>query len=174
MRHAQNVKNRIKELSSKAYWSQFPESPEFVILFIPGDQFLAAALDMEPTLQEEAMRQKVLIATPTHLVGLLKIVAYGWRQLALAKNAEVIRDLGEDLYKRLATFTGHLAKIGRQLGGGVDAYNQAVGSLQRQVLPGARKFTELGIQASKEVPKVEPIETQIRTLGPTEESDDTE
>ncbi len=162
-RHARKIRDRVMELSSKAYWSQFEHSPEFVVLFIPGDQFLAAALERDPAIQEDAMAKKVLIATPTHLVGLLKIVAYGWRQLALAENAERIRDLGEELYKRLATFTGHLAKIGRQLGSTVDAYNSAVGSLERQVLPGARKFQEMGIETPKQVESLNPVEKTTRT-----------
>lgn len=161
-RHARRVRDHVRDLSSKAYWSQFPHSPEFVILFIPGDQFLTAALDQDPTLQEDAMAQKVLIATPTHLVGLLKIVAYGWRQLALTENAERIRDLGEDLYKRIRSFTEHLAKMGRQLSSCVEAYNSAVGSLERSVLPGARKFREMGIETPKKLEPLQPVDKAPR------------
>lgn len=163
-RHAKNLKDRIKELSGKQYWSQFDSSPEFVILFIPGEQFLAAALDRTPSLQEDAMKQKVLLATPTSLVGLLKVVAYGWRQLSLAENAEKIRDLGEDLYTRLASFTQHLARLGKQLGGGVDAFNNAVGSLQRQVLPGAKKFRDMGVSSRKDLEKIETVDAPIRSV----------
>ncbi len=170
-RHARHVRERVNELSKKAYWEQFPRSPEFVILFIPGEQFLAAALDREPDLQEKAMQQKVLLATPTSFVGLLKVVAYGWRQIALAENAERIRDLGEELYARLSTFGSHLAKVGRQLGGSIDAFNSAVGSLERSVLPSARRFAELGVQARNEIPELQPLEKAPRKLAEPEESD---
>ncbi len=171
-RHTRNVKERVRELASKNYWAQFKKSPEFVILFIPGEQFLAAALDQDPGLQEDAMRQRVFLTTPTSLVGLLKIVAYGWRQLALAENAERIRDLGEDLYHRLTTFTTHLSKLGRQLSGSVEAFNSAVGSLDRQVLPGARKFTEMGIQPKKPLPDLDQIEKSTRSIEVASEADD--
>ncbi|HEX2494921.1 MAG TPA: DNA recombination protein RmuC, partial [Steroidobacter sp.] len=145
-RHAQAIAERVRQLAAKNYWSQFDKSPDFVILFIPGDQFLSAALSEAPNLLEDAIRQDVIIATPTSFVALLKAVAYGWRQTALAQNAETIRTLAEDLYKRLAVFGSHLNKLGRALSGSVDSYNSAVGSLERQVLPGARKFTELGVR----------------------------
>ena len=162
LRHARNVAERVRELSGKAYWAQFERSPEFVILFIPGDQFLAAALNEAPNLLEDAMRQRVILATPSSLVALLKAVAFGWRQLTLADNAEVIRRLAEDLYGRLASFTGHVVRVGKQLEGSVNAYNQAVGSLERMVLPGVRKFTELGIQAKTEIPQAPGLEATPR------------
>ncbi|MEE8107669.1 MAG: DNA recombination protein RmuC [Gammaproteobacteria bacterium] len=170
-RHARHVRERVRELSSKNYWSQFDGSPEFVILFVPGEQFLAAALDMEPNLNEEAIKQKVLLTTPNSLVALLKVGAYGWRQMTLAKNAEQIRDLGQDLYRRLTTFTGHLSKLGRQLGSSIEAYNSAVGSLERQVLPGARKFIEMGINAPREMPELDPIEKTARQLQSPQDKD---
>ena len=174
-RHARKVRERIRELASKSYWSQFPRSPEFVILFIPGDQFLSAALNEQPDLIDEALRQKIILATPTSFVALLKAVAYGWRQLSLADNAEEIRRLAEDLYDRLSVFSTHLGKIGRQLSGSVSAYNQAVGSLERSVLPGARKFVELGIQGKKDLPELEPIEALTRSTDTPgdDESDET-
>ena len=153
-RHAQAVVERVRQLSSKAYWSQFEHSPDFVVLFIPGDQFLAAAVGEIPTLLEDSIRQHVIIATPTSFVALLKAVAYGWRQNALAENAARIQELAEDLYKRLATFGEHMGRIGKSLGQSVDAYNSAVGSLERQVLPGARKFTELGLRPGKEIEEI--------------------
>lgn len=162
IQHARKVRERIKELASKRYWDQFKSSPDFVILFIPGDQFLSAALDKEHELQEEALRQKVLLATPTSLMALLKVVAYGWRQIALAENAEQIRELAETLHQRLATFAEHLDRMGRALGQGVESYNRAVGSLERQVLPAARRFTELGVPAKKELPRLDPLETTPR------------
>lgn len=171
-RHARHVRERVSELSKKAYWEQFPHSPEFVILFIPGEQFLAAALDREPDLQEKAMQQKVLLATPTSFVGLLKVVSYGWRQISLAENAERIRDLGEELYGRLATFGNHLAKVGRQLGGSVDAFNAAVGSLERSVLPSARRFVEMGVQSRSEVPELQPLDKLPRKLAEPADADE--
>ena len=163
-RHAKNVRGHIRMLASKAYWSQFEESPEFVILFIPGDQFLSAALNEEPDLIEYALSQQIILATPTSFVALLKAVAYGWRQLALADNAKEIRILAEDLYARLATYVSHMNKVGRQLASSVENYNKAVGSLERNVLPGARKFVELGVHPKKEVEKLESIESVPRTM----------
>ncbi len=164
-RHADNVTKRVAELSRKSYWSQFDSSPEFVILFIPGDQFLAAALREQPELIERALQQKVILATPTSLVALLKAVAYGWRQVALEENAKNIQTLGEELYKRLATFSSHLARLGRQLGGSVEAYNAAVGSLERNVLPGARRFREMGVASKREVEEPQPLEQLPRHPG---------
>ncbi len=161
-RHANAIAERVRQLGAKNYWSQFERSPDFVILFIPGDQFLSAALAEQPNLLEDAIRQDVIIATPTSFVALLKAVAYGWRQMALAQNAETIRNLAEDLYKRLGVFTTHLAKLGRNLSNSVDHFNAAVGSLERQVLPGARKFTELGVRPDREIEPLEPIDKLAR------------
>ncbi len=162
-RHANSVSERVRQLSAKSYWAQFENSPDFVILFIPGDQFLSAALAENPNLLEDAIRQDVIIATPSSFVALLKAVAYGWRQTALAQNAQTIRDLGSDLYKRLNVFTTHLLKVSKSLNGSVESFNAAMGSLERQVLPGARKFTELGIRPDKELDTIEPIESLART-----------
>ena len=162
-RHAQAIAERVRQLGAKSYWSQFEKSPDFVILFIPGDQFLSAALAESPNLLEDAIRQDVIIATPTSFVALLKAVAYGWRQMALAQNAETIRTLAEDLYKRLAVFGTHLNKLGRSLSSSVDCYNSAIGSLERQVLPGARKFTELGVRPDREIDTLEPIDKLTRS-----------
>lgn len=161
-RHAQLVGARVRELSSKQYWSQFEHSPDFVVLFLPGDQFLSAALQENPGLIDEALRQNVMLATPTSLVALLKAVAYGWKQGALADNAAEIRRLGEELYKRLAVFGEHLAKLGKSLGNSVDSFNKAVGSLEQQVLPAARRFPELGLRVSRELEPIEHIETLAR------------
>jgi DNA recombination protein RmuC len=163
-RHAKNVRAHIRMLASKAYWEQFDESPEFVILFIPGDQFLSAALNEEPDLIEYALSKQIILATPTSLVALLKAVAYGWRQLSLAENAKEIRVLAEDLYGRLATFVGHMNRVGRQLASSVDHYNKAVGSLERNVLPGARKFVELGVHERKQIEKLETLDPVPRTM----------
>jgi DNA recombination protein RmuC len=163
--HARKVRERIKELAGKHYWDQFKTSPDFVILFIPGDQFLSAALDREPNLIEEALRQKVMLATPTSFVALLKAVAYGWRQVALAENAEHIREHAETLHQRIATFAEHMGKVGGALENSVQHFNNAVGSLERQVLPAARRFTELGVQSKKDMPELEPVETAVRLPG---------
>jgi len=161
-RHAQIVGARVRELSSKQYWSQFERSPDFVVLFLPGDQFLSAALQENPGLIDDSLRQNVMLATPTSLVALLKTVAYGWKQTILADNAAEIRRLGEDLYKRLAVFGEHLGKLGKSLGSSVDSFNKAVGSLEQQVLPAARRFEELGLRVNREIEPIEPVASLAR------------
>lgn len=163
-RHARKLRERVKELASKAYWMQFKNSPDYVVLFVPGDQFLSAALEQDGALLEYALGNKVILATPTSLIALLRAVAFGWRQQAVARNAEQIQKLGEELYNRVLTFSEHLAKLGSALGSGIDHYNRAVGSLERSVLPGARKFTELGIESRKELESVEQIEKAPRKV----------
>lgn len=160
--HLRKVKDRVGELSQKAYWNQFDHSPEFVVLFLPGEQYLAAALDLDAGLLEWALSKKVILATPTSLMGLLKAVAYSWRQLALIDNAEKIRDTGMQLYDRLATFTDHLGKLGRSLNSTVEHFNRAMGSFKSRVLPGAKRFQELGISSHKDVDSPEQIEQQAR------------
>lgn len=164
-RHAQQVETRVRELASKGYWSQFERSPEFAVLFLPGDQFLSAALAERPELLESALSQSVIIATPSTLIALLKAVAYGWRQSAVAHNAAQIRDLGQELYRRLSTFNGHLGRMGQRLAAAVEAYNGAVGSLERGVLPQARRFGELGVTADAPLATLEPIGQLVRNSG---------
>jgi len=164
--HARKVRERVRELASKAYWNQFANTPDFVVLFIPGDQFLAAALDVDRGLLEDALKQKVILATPTSFVALLRAVAYGWRQENLAENADRIRELGEELYQRLATFTEHLARLGSSLEGSVSAYNKAVGSLDTKVLPGARKFVDMGVSPRKTLESPALVETAPRDVPP--------
>ncbi|MCH8071545.1 MAG: DNA recombination protein RmuC [Proteobacteria bacterium] len=171
-RHARNVREHIRKLAAKTYWEQFSKSPEFVILFIPGDQFLSAALGEDPDLIEYALSEQIILATPTSFVALLKAVAYGWRQLALADNAEEIRRLAVDLYSRLTTFVGHMNKVGKQLASSVENYNRAVGSLEHKVLPGARKFVELGIRPKKEIEQVEPLESLPRSMVESDNDSD--
>ncbi len=163
-RHARNVRDRVRELASKSYWQQFPQSPDFVVLFIPGDQFLSAALEIDARLLEDAMADKVVLATPSSLVALLRAVAYGWRQESLAENAEQIRTLGEELYDRLSTFSDHLGKLGNHLRRSVDSYNSAVGSFDGRVLTGARKFGEMGIRRKKDIPEPAPVERLPRPV----------
>ena len=170
-KHAQQVETRVRQLASKAYWAQFEHSPEFAVLFLPGDQFLTAALAERPELLETALKQGVIIATPSTLIALLKTVAYGWRQTAVAQNAALIRELGQELYRRLGSFTGHLERLGSRLGAAVDAYNSAVGSLERQVLPQARRFPELGVTADAALPDLAPIEQPLRPVAAAGPSD---
>ncbi len=164
--HARKVRERVRELSSKSYWTQFRNAPDFVILFIPGEQFLSAALDMDRELIEDALKQKVILTTPTSFVALLRAVAYGWRQENLAENAERIRDVGEELYGRLMTFSEHLMKLGRSLNSTVGDYNKAVGSFEAKLLPGARKFSEMGVGGDKALTEPERIEKAVRDVEP--------
>jgi DNA recombination protein RmuC len=164
-RHATIVAGRVRELASKAYWSQFERSPEFVILFIPGDQFLSAALTERPALLDEALRQNIILATPTSLVALLKAVAYGWQQTALANNAVEIRASAVQLYERITTFAAHLASVGKSLGDSVRAFNSSVGSLERMVLPSARRFTDLGVQPRQRLASPKPVEETPRDVA---------
>jgi len=170
-KHAQQVETRVRQLGSKSYWAQFEHSPEFAVLFLPGDQFLTAALAERPELLEGALKQGVIIATPSTLIALLKTVAYGWRQTHVARNAALIRELGQELYRRLGAFTGHLERLGARLGGAVDAYNSAVGSLERQVLPQARRFPELGVTADAALPELGGIEQSPRPIAAAGSSD---
>jgi DNA recombination protein RmuC len=165
-RHGQQVETRVRQLSSKNYWAQFEHSPEFVVLFLPGDQFLSAALAERPELLESALKQNVILATPSTLIALLKTVAYGWRQAAVAENAAIIRELGQELYRRLGNFTAHLGRVGQRLGAAVEAYNSAVGSLERQVMPQARRFPELGVTPDAPLAQLEQIDHLARTLNP--------
>ncbi|NQZ54324.1 MAG: DNA recombination protein RmuC [Piscirickettsiaceae bacterium] len=163
-RHAQIIRSRVRELSAKNYWSEYTQSPEFVVLFIPGEQFLSAALEIDSTLLEDSMSQNIILATPTNFIALLKAVSYGWKQQALAENAIEIRELGESLYKRLVTFTAHLEKLGKSLNSSVEHFNSSVGSLERNVMPSGRKFVEMGIRAKTDLVELQPIEKQVREV----------
>lgn len=162
--HARAMGDHVKALASKAYFDQFKQSPEFVILFVPGDQFLSAALDARPALLDEALRNKVLLVTPTSLVALLKVVAYGWMQFKLEKNAEEIRDLAVEMHKRLGKFTGHLDNVGRKLEQSVKAYNDAIGSLESRVMPNVRTIESLGADSGKELPSPKSIDITSREI----------
>jgi len=163
-RHAQIIRSRVRELSAKNYWAEYTQSPEFVVLFIPGEQFLSAALEIDNTLLEDSMSQNIILATPTNFIALLRAVSYGWKQQALAENAIEVRELGETIYKRLATFSSHLEKLGKSLNSSVDHYNKSVGSLERQVMPSGRKFVEMGIRAKTELSELQPIDKQVREV----------
>jgi DNA recombination protein RmuC len=166
-RHAQSVRSHMQGLSAKAYWDQFASerSPDFVAMFVPGDGFLAAALDRMPDLMTEAMDKRVLLVTPTTLFALCKAVAYGWRVEEQAANADQIAKLGRDLYARLSVMGGHVSGMGRALEQALARYNQFVGSLETQVLTQARRFEDLKVDhEGKEIPVLEPIEGGPRVL----------
>jgi len=172
-RHAMQVEQRVRELGQKSYWEQFEHSPEFAVLFLPGDQFLSAALAERPDLIESALKQRIIVTTPSTLMALLKVIAYGWRQSLVTENAREIRRLGEDLHKRLNVFVTHLQKVSRSLGNAVDSFNASVGSMERNVLPQARKFTELGV-AGDTLPSVDPIEQLVRLPASENKTDETQ
>ncbi len=162
--HAAKVRGHIDALGAKNYWEQFQPSPEFVVLFLPGDQFLSGALQADATLIDRAIAKKVLLATPATLIALLKAAAYGWRQEDVSRNAQLIADLGRQLYDRAATFADHLDKVGRGLETANKAYNSAVGSFETQLLPGARRFSELGAQGVKTLGEPGTVETTPRDI----------
>ena len=172
-RHAQLVRERMKELAAKAYWDQFNPAPEIVVLFLPGESFFSAALEQDRGLMEDGMEKHVVIATPTTLIALLRAVAFGWRQERITQNAKAISDLGKDLYDRVRTFLGHLEGVGAALKRATDNYNRAVGSLESRVLPSVRKFKELGAATGDELAELGPVDEAPRTLT-APESDSSE
>src|SRR6202140_1165124 len=163
--HARQVRDHMKTLSGKNYWEQFEATPEFVVMFLPGETFFSAALEQDPGLIEQGVLQRVIPASPTTLIALLKAVAYGWNQEKLARNAQQISDLGQELYERIAIMVEHLAVLRSSLNTSVGAFNRTVGAMQERVLPSVRKFKELGIESKKELPELEPIETTSRALS---------
>jgi DNA recombination protein RmuC len=167
LRHAQSVRAHMQGLSAKAYWDQFNQgSPDFVAMFIPGDSFLAAALERAPELMTEAMDRRVLVVTPTTLFALCKAVVYGWRVEEQAANAQEISKLGRELYKRISVMGAHAGSVGKALEAAVSRYNQFVGSLETQVLTQARRFEDLKVDhEGKELPELAPVETGIRPLA---------
>ena len=147
----------MRELASKSYWSQFERSPEFAVLFLPGDQFLSAALAERPELLESALAQSVIIATPSTLVALLKAVAYGWRQEKLAENSAKVADEGKKLLDAINVWAGHFLKLRGAVFYVVQHFNATQGSIERNVLPKARAMKELGVQTLKDIPSIEPV-----------------
>ncbi|WP_313045114.1 DNA recombination protein RmuC [Brevundimonas sp.] len=166
LRTAASMKTHVRQLSSKAYQDQFKPSPDFVAMFVPGDAFLAAALDHEPDLMTTAMASRVVIVTPTTLFALCKAVAYGWRAEEQARNAEDVAKLGKELYKRLSVMGGHAASVGKALDAAVSRYNQFVGSLESQVMVSARRFEDLKVDhEGKELPELNAVEQSPRALS---------
>src|SRR5688572_2166888 len=161
---ARLVRDRVTELGRKAYWDQFAETPELVVMFLPGDHFYSAALQEDPSLIEFGVDQKVLIATPVNLIGLLRAIAYGWRQEAIAANAKEISDLGAELYKRISDLGGHWIELGRNLARTVESFNSAVGSLESRVLVSARRFKDLGAAPSSG--EIDVVEAVVKTPRP--------
>lgn len=163
--HARLVRAHINQLSKKSYWETVQPTPEFVLLFLPGENFYSAALEQDPKLIEDGVNQGVIIATPTTLIALLKAVSYGWRQEQMAANAQEVSKLGKDLYDRLRKFTDYFADIGKNLDRALEAYNRGVGSLEARVLVTARKFKERGAIAGEEIEVLEPLDKSARSLS---------
>ncbi len=162
--HARHIRTHVNQLGQKKYWDQFEEAPEFAVMFLPGENFFSAALEQDPQLIEFGVEQKVIIATPTTLIALLRAISYGWRQEQLTKNAKEISALGRELYDRLLSFTGHFAEIKRGLEKSVESYNRATGSLESRVLVTARRFRELGSGSDETLDTAESIESTPRML----------
>ena len=168
-RHVQIIRQRSRELAAKNYWAEYSQSPEFVVMFIPGEHFLSAALELEPQLLEETMQLNIILATPTNFIAILRAVSYGWKQQALTENAIAIRDLGESLYKRLSVFNSHLSKLGNSLNSSVEHFNKTVGSLERQVIPSGKRFLDMGIRAKEELESIQPIDNHVRPVSTPED-----
>jgi DNA recombination protein RmuC len=166
--HAAQVRIHTSKLSAKGYWEHLQPTPEFVVLFLPGETFFSAALEQDPALIEMGVSQRVILATPTTLIALLRAVSYGWRQELVAENAQKISELGQELYERIATMVEHLAHLRSSLNTSVTAFNRTVGALQERVLPSVRKFKELGIASKKDLKEFEPIDNVPRELPATE------
>jgi DNA recombination protein RmuC len=163
-RHCQQVRSRARELSAKSYWSQFKRAPEYVVMFLPGEAFLYAAVEQDGNLIEECMRNSVIVATPTTLMALLKAIEFGWRQEEITENAEEIRKHGKELYDRIVVFATHFQKLGAGIGSVVETFNASVASLENRLLVSARKIGELGARSDKDVPEATVLDHRPREL----------
>ena len=170
-RHAAQVRRHMEQLGSKAYWDSLPKAPEFVVLFLPGDPFLGAAVERDPTLIENGMTRRVVIATPNTLIALLLAVYHGWRQEEITKNAQAISELGKQVHKRIGTMWEHLDSLRGAIDRAVEAWNRVVGSLEHQVLPSVRRFRELKATTAEEIPELEGVERTTRALPPTPDAE---
>ncbi len=169
-RHARQLRTHMKQLAGKSYWDALPCTPDFVVMFIPGENFFAAAIERDPQLFEDAIAARVLIVTPTTLIALAKAIAFGWRQEKVAENAKKVAELGRDLYRRLAAMGGHVINLGKGLDGAVRHYNHFIGSLEGRVMPQARKFSELEVEGTGDpLPELRPVEIEPRRLRPDSE-----
>lgn len=162
--HARQVRDHVTKLSAKSYWAQFEQTPEMVVMFLPGETFLSGALQHDPGLIEYGVEQRVLIATPMTLIGMLRSIAYGWQQEQIARNAQEISAAGRILYERIGVFAGHYAELRRHMGKAVESFNRSVGSLERNVLPQARRMRELGTTTAADLDDIGTIDTALRVL----------
>jgi DNA recombination protein RmuC len=157
-RHATQVRGHMDKLASKTYWDQFAKAPEFVVMFIAGESFFGAAVEIDSAIMEDALQKHIVIATPATLIALLRAVAYGWRQEQIAENAQTISELGKQLFERMSILAEYIDNIGRSLEKATEAYNKSVSSLETRVLTSARRFKDLGISSSKEIPLIETLQ----------------
>ncbi|HZZ19066.1 MAG TPA: DNA recombination protein RmuC [Opitutaceae bacterium] len=162
--HASKVRGHIEALANRDYWAQIQPSPEYVVLFLPGDSFMSAAIESDPSIMDRAINRRVLLATPMTLVALLKAAAYGWRQEAVSRSAEEVSKLGRELNDRLSTFAEHMGSAARGLSSAVSNFNKAVGSFEGSVTPGARKFAELGAKGAKELTEIPIVDLEVRDI----------
>ena len=169
-RHAQQLRTHMTKLAAKSYWEQLPQTPEFVVMFVPGESLFAAAIESDRKLLEDGMARQVVLATPTTLIAVLKAVAYGWRQEQIAENAQAISELGRQLYDRVRTLAEHVEDVGKSLGKAVGAYNRAVGSIETRVFPSARRFKELGAASGDDIPTVEALDQAPRLFTDLDKS----
>jgi DNA recombination protein RmuC len=160
--HTKAIKERIKDLGQKKYWERFEQAPDFVIMFVPNESFLAAGFEYDANIYEFAMKQRVLITTPVTLLALLKAVAYGWQQMQMADNAKKIAQQGKELYKRFGTFLDHLVKLRKDLSNAVESYNKAIGSLEYRIMPAVRKLKELGVDTGGDLSQIDTVDMNPR------------
>ena len=166
--HARLLRKHVKALREKSYWAELDSTPDFVVMFLPGEHLYGAALEADPSLIEDAMARRVLIATPTTLLAMLRAVSYGWQQERVAESAQAISELGRELHSRLVKLSGLVATVGTRLNSTVRAYNEMVGSYEARVLPGARRFSDHGVGAGRELPELEQVTTSARSVQPVD------